>query len=229
MQMDALVPPPTLPDVAAPPLMDVLLFEEPWLLVAGVFVVSIAAALLVFRAAKNTQQRLVAGILLMEAFLTSAVLIGLSIYIVTDREALDDRTREAVAAVAEWDADAFEPMLADSVRTVFFQARNGWDRDQLLAWITGRSEPYALKSYTIKDVRTEIGPTGGAVTRVEVSVQPEEWDRPMLFICMFEWVRQQPVDNPPPGESIAHANGWRIDTIRPLWIQGYGDLRDGAR
>ncbi len=229
MQMDSLVPPQSLPDVASPPLLEHLLFEEPWLLVAGVFAVSIAAAFMVYRAAKNRQQQLVAGILVVEAFFTSAVLIGLAMYTVTDREAIDDRTREAVAAVADWDAQAFEPMLADSVRTVFFQARNGWDREELLAWIGGRSEPYAVRSYTIKDVRTEIGPAGGAVTRVEVSVQPEAWDRPMLFICMFEWVQQERASNPHAGMHLAESHGWKIDTIRPLWIQGFGDLRDGGR
>ncbi len=227
MQLDALVPPANLPDVEPAPLMEVLLFEDPWLLVAGVFVVSVAAAFAVFRAARTKQQQFVAALLVFEAFLTSAVLVALAAYTVTDREMLNDQAEAMVDALADWDADELEPMLADTVRTVYFQARSGWNRQQLLDWIRSQSGPYGVQEYSIKDVRSQIGPGSGGLTRIEVSVTPERTGRPLLFICMIEWLQTTPPANPPADVSPALANGWQVDTIRPLWLSTFGDLSPG--
>ncbi len=229
MQLDSVVPPQTLPDVAKPPMLEVMLFEQPWALMAIISLTLIIVAWVLYRKSRSK----FAAITLVEAVMVPGILWFLAHNTLTDREMLDERAGEAVAAIADWDSAEFDPMLSDQVRTVFFMARNGWDKDQLLSWIDGRATQYAVSDFKIKAVRTEITDSGNAArTRIEVRVTPESLDQSILFICMFEWIRQPPpppsADAPTP-EQVIDFKGWKIDTIRPLWIQGFGDISGSGR
>lgn len=227
MQIDSVVPPQTLPDVAKPPMLEVMLFEQPWALMAIIFLVLLAAAAIVYRVKGRTP---IVPFLLFDALVLPWMVWGVAHDKLTDREMLDERAGEAVAAIADWDSAEFDPMLSDQVRTVFFMARNGWDKDQLLSWIDGRATQYAVSDFEIKAIRTEITNSGNAArTRIEVRVTPESMDQSVLFICMFEWIRQPPPPDAPTPKYVVDFKGWKIDTIRPLWIQGFGDLSGADR
>lgn len=231
MQFGSVVPPQTLPDVAPPPLIESMLFEQPWVLMAILFLSGIAAAGMVFRVKGRHP---VVLFLALDALILPGCVWILAHQTLTNREMLDDRASEAVAAIADWDSAEIDPMLSDQVRTVFYMAKSGWDKDQLLSWINGRASQYAVSDFKIKAIRTEVTNSGNAArTRLEVRVTPESTDQPILFICMFEWVRQPQPSVPSPDAStpqqVVDVRGWKIDTIRPLWIQGFGDLAGNNR
>lgn len=214
MQNELIQPPSNLPDVTPAPMVEVLLLEDPWLLMAAAAVLGIVLTLFFIR-----RKKMAIAILMATEIVTFPLVIWFVAHSVqTDREILKERATSVVEAVAAWDAAALDPLVSERAQTIFFQAPQGWDKDRLLEWIRSNGSRFALSNYEITDIRAETGPVSTAGrTRVQVRVTPTSTDRPTGFICMISWIYET--------DAAGGTPTWRVDTIEPLWVQGYGDLR----
>lgn len=220
-QLDILQPPPDLPGLADPPLLQHVLLENP---VPGAIVAILAALLALWIAARAGRTRL--GLLVAAvAMLLGVACVALAALVKTDREVVIARTGEVVAAVAEADAAALDQLLHPDARVFVRGSGSGFDRSWVLGLVRTvltRPSPYAVEEHRLSDVQAEIGPGGvTARSRATVVVDSSQWS-PTPVICMLTWRRDPDVPGP---------RGWTVNQIEPLWVQGLGipDARDMPR
>lgn len=214
-QLDILQPPPDLPGLADPPFLHHALFENPIPLV----IASVLIALLAHAVAARIDRRR-AGLLVSAA----ALLLGVAGLLVatlvqTDREAVEERTRQTVAAVAEADSAALTSIFDPEVRLFYSGSRAGWDRGRILGFIDTYLLPrqrYEVDHHSISGIQTQLGPGRfTARSRARVSVTPVGDRAPTSVICLMTW-RQDPDASGP--------ESWTLTEIQPLWVQGIGEI-----
>jgi len=213
-QLDILQPPPTLPSLPDPPVLQHALLENP----IPPVILAVALGLAAYAVAARFNRRR-AG--LMGAAIGLALggaVLALSVLVRTDRERVQARTRELVAAVATADTVALDTILADDARLYPKGATMGRDKDEIIAWVERYLAPgglYAVESHSVREVQAEIRPNGKtARTRATVVITPTDGS-PTRFLCMLAWEESSP------GE-------WRLIEIDPLWLQGWGEISEAA-
>ena len=212
-QLDLLQPPPTLPSLPDPPRVAHALLENP----IPAVLLAVALGLGAYAVCARLDRRRL-GLLGAAAGLGLGVIVlAVAALVETGRERVRTATRGLVAAVATADSDALDGMLADDARMYLKGAPGGWRKDQIIDWVErylGPGSAYAIESHRVDEVQAEVKPNGQfARTRATVLVIPEQ-NAPTRCICMLSW---QLV-----GER------WVVVEIEPLWVQGWGEVSEGA-
>ncbi|HRQ71889.1 MAG TPA: hypothetical protein PLU35_02550 [Phycisphaerales bacterium] len=204
-----LTPPPSLPSLPRPPIVQHLLLESPLPLAIALLTAGAIAAIAFHRRARTKHAGLAAG----GALLATAALLALAALVETPRERVIERTRLLVDAVARADARALDDMLAADCLVTFDRAPGGWEKPETINWIADNLRGrYTVSQHEVTGVQAQIGPQRGlARTRPSVRVTPDITGRPHGFVCLITW-REDP------------DGAWRALRIEPLWLQGYGDL-----
>jgi hypothetical protein len=216
-QLDILQPPPDLPQLARPPLLESLLFENPVPLGIGVVLAALLALAIANRLGKPRRGLVVAGALLV----LGVGLVGLSRIVETDREMIRARTGQVVGAVARAETGTLRELLHEEVRLTVRGLGPGWNRERILGFVDrylvagGRPR---IDNHRVADVQVEIGPSGvTARSRARVVVESGDWN-PTPVICLLTWRADPNLDGP---------DRWTITGIEPLWAQGAGQIDAG--
>ena len=214
-QLDILQPPPDLPGLADPPFLQHALFENPVPLV----IVSVLAALLAHAVAARIDRRKAGLIASALALLLGVAGFLLATLVQTDREAVEERTRQTVTAVAEADTSTLTTIFDPEVRLYYSGSRAGWNSGRILSFIDTYLLPrqrYEVETHSISGIQTQLGPGRfTARSRARVSVTPVGDRAPTSVICLMTW-RQDPDASGP--------ESWTLTEIQPLWVQGIGEI-----
>lgn len=214
-QLDILQPPPDLPGLADPPFLHHALFENPVPLV----IVSVLIALLAHAVAARLDRRKQGLIASAAALLLGVAGFAVATLVQTDREAVEERTRQTVDAVAEADTPTLAAIFDPEVRLYFSGSRAGWDSGRILGFIDTYLLPrqrYEVETHSISGIQTQLGPGRfTARSRARVSVTPVGDRAPTSVICLMTW-RQDP--------EVSGPEGWTLTEIQPLWAQGIGEI-----
>lgn len=195
-------PPAALPDG---PWLEVALFEWPWTTMLALALVGLAAAWLLQRLGRPRTALAAAGTGLALAGANYAA----SALMTTDREAVKQQTREAVAAVARGDAAAAEQVLHPAVTLALGSNRTNLTKDQIVARVgrdmTGR---YAVRDRAAKISTLRATLDGPHVARVQARIGAvhEATGFPATSWWLFGWRRE---------------NGqWRISSMEMQQLEG---------
>ncbi|MFG0260766.1 MAG: hypothetical protein ACF8LK_10505 [Phycisphaerales bacterium JB041] len=214
-QLDILQPPPDLPELADPPFLHHALFENPVPLV----IAAVLVALLAHAVATRADRRRAGLMVSVGALLLGVVGFVVATVVQTDREAVEERTRETVAAVADADTGTLAAIFDPEVRLYYSGSRAGWDRGRILGFVETYLLPrqrYEVESHSISGIQTQLGPGRfTARSRARVSVTPVGDRAPTSVICLMTW-RQDPEASGP--------DAWTLTEIQPLWVQGIGEI-----
>jgi len=214
-QLELLQPPPDLPGLANPPILQHALFENPVPLVIFALLVALAAYAIAARLDRRKVGLGVAG----GAILLGATGVLLASLVQTDREAVQQRTRETVAAIAEADTRTLDTIFDPGVRLYYTGLNVGWNEGRILRFVDTYLLPgsqYQLESHRVRDIQSQIGPGEfTARTRATVVVTPVGTGAPTQVICLMSW-RQDPDRSGPAS--------WTLTEIQPLWVQGFGEI-----
>lgn len=178
-------PPPPLP---APPWVEATLFESPWTAVVGVLAVGLAAAWVVNRAGQGRRAVLVA---LVSASLAGGLVASASL-VITDRETVIARTREAVAAVARGDADAAERILHPSVALTLPGNRTDLTKADIVERVrTDMNGRFAVRDRAarLSALRATLDGAGVARTQARIGAVHEATGFPATTWWIFGWRR----------------------------------------
>ncbi|MDQ7013136.1 MAG: hypothetical protein Q9O74_04485 [Planctomycetota bacterium] len=214
-QLELFQPPPDLPGLADPPLVQHALFENPVPLVILALLVALAAYAVAARLDRRKVGLGVAG----GAILLGAAGVLLAGLVQTDRESVRQRTRETIAAIAEADTRTLDTIFDPGVRLYYNGLNVGWNSGRILSFVETYLLPgrqYQLESHRVRDVQSQIGPGKyTARTRATVVVTPVGTGAPTQVICLMTW-RQAPDRSGP--------ESWTLTEIQPLWVQGFGEI-----
>ncbi|MBX3381360.1 MAG: nuclear transport factor 2 family protein [Phycisphaeraceae bacterium] len=195
-----------LPD-APPPLneplgVSVLLFEQPWILMAAV----LAAGLFAFWTF-NRRSRASMGLAILVGCIALAGLLALvAKLVVTDRERVAIGMRELLDATARVDTARIGTLLDPQAHLYYFKSPGGLDREGILAAVrSDLGQAYRVKDWGIQELQIASLGEGTMATQMRVRVTPEAWNFPHVSWWSVEWKK-------PDSE-------WRVISIRPLAIQ----------
>lgn len=185
-----------------PAMLPVLLFEQPWLLLAGVLLVALLGSMWQRRAGsmKGAFGWLVGGLVACAAVFVTARLI------VTDRERVALATNDLVGATAGVNAARLSELLDASVRLTYFRAAGGLDKAGTLAAVQRElGQTYKVKDWMIQELQVAADGAERMKTQVRVRVTPADWNFPHISWWAIDWKKN--------GET------WRATSIKPLSIQ----------
>lgn len=185
-----------------PALVPVLLFEQPWLLLAGVLVVALVGSMWQRRAGsvKGAFGWLAGGLL------ACGVLYLTARFVVTDRERVALATHDLVGATAGVNAARLNELLDESVRLTYFRASGGLDKAGTIAAVQRElGNTYKVKDWIIQELQVAADGEGRMKTQVRVRVTPSDWNFPHISWWAIDWKKG--------GEA------WRATGIKPLSIQ----------
>lgn len=191
--------PPPLPE---PSMVPVLLFEQPWLLLAAVLVVALVGSMWQRRAGslKGAFGWLAGGLVVCGVLYLTARLV------VTDRERVALATNELVGATAGVDAARLGELLDESVRLTYFRASGGLDKAGTIAAVQRElGQTYKVKDWMIQELQVAADGADRMKTQVRVRVTPADWNFPHISWWAIDWKKS--------GET------WRATGIKPLSIQ----------
>lgn len=191
--------PPPLPE---PPMLPVLLFEQPWLLLAAVLVVALVGSMWQRRAGsvKGAFAWLAGGLIACGMlYLTARV-------VVTERERVALATNELVGATAGVSVPRLQALLDDGVRLTYFRASGGLDKAGTIAAVQRElGQTYKVKDWMVQELQVAADGEDRMKTQVRVRVTPADWNFPHISWWAIDWKKS--------GEA------WRATSIRPLSIQ----------
>lgn len=184
MPMLAQVTVPMLPD---PPMLEHMVFESPWMAVAGLVVLGLLSAWLLSRQGRR-RAALVAGII--GPALGAALAVTASV-VTTTRERLIADTHDLVAATAAADVTRLESFLAPDLTLRVFWVNRGHPRAEVLDLVRqypGGQTP--VKSWRINQSSASIDGPNAARTQVHVTTRSPSatlYDIPMGSWWRIEW------------------------------------------
>jgi len=160
--------------------MSNLLFDTPWWLLAGLFV--LAVTMLV--SGNNRQDKYLkrAGLI----FFALTVLLGaLSYFIDTDIEKVTKRTKLIAASVEKRDWPTFESLLDPHIHFAFYD-----DRKTLVDGAKATADNIGLKTARVTSLQAKQEDPAAIVVDLDaLSVQDITMDRPMPTSWRFEWIK----------------------------------------
>lgn len=191
--------PPPLPE---PSMLPVLLFEQPWLLLAGVLVVALLGSMWQRR---NGSMR-GAFAWLAGGLIACAGLYLVARVVVTDRERVAVATNDLVGATASVNIGGLRALLDDSVRLTYFRAAGGLDKAGTIAAVQRElGQTYKVKDWMIQELQVAADGDSRMKTQVRVRVTPADWNFPHISWWAIDWKKS--------------GDAWRATGIRPLSIQ----------
>jgi len=196
------------------PLLERLLFEQPWGLIVGLLVVAVAAFV-----ALNRRGLWRPGLMV----LAGSVLVGAGAWVLatsvqTPREAMVAATLALVDATAAVDTRALSAQLAPDARLFsrFTQPspavpEAGLGKDEIIALVQRTlGDQWVLKEHSVEEVQAALdGPRRGR-TQVRVRALARQWGVPYGSWWLINW-RQEP------------DGAWRAVTIQPVAFPGLGE------
>lgn len=185
-----------------PSMLPVLLFEQPWLLLALVLIVALVGSIWQRRAGsfKGAFAWLGAGIVACAGVYLVARMI------VTDRERVALATNELVGATASVNPTRLNELLDASVRLTYFRASGGLDKAGTIAAVQRElGQTYKVKDWMIQELQVAAEGPERMRTQVRVRVTPADWNFPHISWWAIDWKKS--------GET------WRATSIKPLSIQ----------
>ncbi|HEX8876857.1 MAG TPA: hypothetical protein VF777_08925 [Phycisphaerales bacterium] len=185
-----------------PSLLPVLLFEQPWLLLALVLIVALVGSMWQRRAGsfKGAFAWLGAGI----AACAGVYLVARAV--VTDRERVALATNDLVGATASVNPTRLNELLDESVRLTYFRAAGGLDKTGTIAAVQRElGQTYKVKDWMIQELQVAADGADRMKTQVRVRVTPADWTFPHISWWAIDWKKS--------GEA------WRATSIKPLSIQ----------
>ncbi len=198
------------PDLPAAPLLDRLLFENPWPLSIALVVLGVGAYLVLNSRGKPGK----GGVFALIGLLLAAAVWVASSMVVTTRERLELLTKELVAAVATADTTQLDRLLAPDIRLYAFFATDGIGKDLILDRVRrdfGASGPYRVKEHAVlENDATLDGPRVGRV-QVKVRVTSENFGFPNLSWWKIDYREE--------------GGQWRVTGIEPISIGGLSNAR----
>ncbi len=214
-QLELLHPPPDLPGLADPPMLRYALLENPVPLVIVAMLIALAGYAIAARLDRRKAGLGVAGV----AILLGAAGVLLASLVQTDREAVQQRTRETIAAIAEADTGTLHRIFDPDVRLYYTGLNVGWNAGRILSFVDSYLLPgsqYRVESHRVRGIQSQLGPSRfTARTRATVVVTPVGTATPTQVICLMSW-RQAPDSSGP--------ESWTLTEIQPLWVQGFGEI-----
>lgn len=218
-QLDMLQPPPDLPGLDEPPLLQHLLLENPIPVLIGATALALLGYAIASRARRRRLGVTIAG---------GTAALGLAGFVLatliqTDREAVELRTKQTVAAVAEADTRTLDTIFDPEVRLYVRGLSVGWDSHRITGFIDRWLVPgsmYHVESHRVGEIQTQLGPgRNTARSRATVLVTPVGDRSPTSVICLMTW-REDPARDGP--------EAWSLIEIQPLWARGVGEIDSRA-
>lgn len=193
---------PNIPKLPAPPLLERILFDNPWALV-----IVLALAAVVLFIVLNGRGKLRAGLLTAAALLLAAGGAYLtSVLVTTPREQIKQATRELVDATAGVRLNDLERLLDDDlVLRVFGVPRDAGKTETLAAVDKRLGSQYVIREHSIQEMDATID--GPRVGRTHVRVHVASDMGALSSWWRVDWER---------GEDDV----WRARRIEALWIPG---------
>lgn len=170
------------------PLLDILLFEQPWILSLPLGVVAIVALFLMNARARLGRGLIIAGSL---ALLAAAVWVCAAL-VTTPREHIRRSTRILVDAVASADMPATDAILAPDVR-IRYRGFEAPSRPALLLAIERAMGPrgqYHLSSWRIAEIQATIDGPGLGRSQVLVRATHAQTAVPASAWVVLKWERE---------------------------------------
>lgn len=205
-------PPPPLP---APPLLDRMLLESPFVLAACLAAAALAA---VYVLARRGRPRAAAGLGAGLGAAAAAVVI-LAGAVQTRRETVAAATIALVDAVARVDEPAMRRLLAPDAR-LFVGAglpevpapATGLDREQIITQVRAVLRgPYPIRSHRAAEVAAEVTGPNAARSQLRVRVVPEGWNYANNSWWRLQW-------------RLDEDGQWRAVSVTPWSIDGLGSI-----
>lgn len=200
---------PSFAPLPEPPMIERLVFEQPWPIVIAAALVGIVGFVALNRASK-----LRAGVVVLIAGLVLAAGSAITARLVkTTREHLMDRSDQLVAAAVAGDLHGLDELLGDHARlTMRFLGER--DKIQIIVAARGRLRE-VVSDARVVDAKVSIDASNAARThiriRTEGSAPPNSWWR-------VDWQLE------PESVDACNPHGqWRVIRIKPLWILGVDD------
>lgn len=199
--------PASVPALPAPPLLERLLFENPWPAIGALLAAALVAAWLLNKQSRAREGLLAAGGL---AVLALAVYIA-SAVVTTQREVLAARTRELINLTAAADTTGLEPLMARDVTFRAFLTQQSYQRDAILDLVRRYpGQMYPVKSHRIDRVQATIDGPNAARTQTHVTTESPEatlYNLPTGSWWRLNWRKD------PDGQ-------WRLTGIELLQVDG---------
>lgn len=196
-----IIEPSTLPELPQPTFFEQWVLEQPLAPTVALVVGGLLTMFLMRHRASFKCVALPVGALL--------IALGSGIFVfgtltVTDRETLQQRSRELVRSVAEADAPALRAMLDTNVRlsSVFASSQGA---DNIVRVATTRN-PGIVQSADVGQVNA--GLYGERVATTQIRVRTEGNMLPSLSWWRVDWERP------------ANEGDWVVTHIEPIWVQG---------
>jgi hypothetical protein len=202
--------------LARGPIVERLLFEQPWPLIAGLLFLAVVAFVVL-----NRRGLVRAGLIV----LALGVALGAGVLLLaravqTPREAMTEATIALVHAAAATDSAALERLLAPDARLFSRFAQpgaaapeGGLDRPAIIAAARRvLREQWPLKEHSVDEVQAETAGPGSGRTQVRVRVVVEQWQIPYSSWWRVDWQKG------PDG-------AWRAVLIEPLELPGASEGR----
>ncbi len=201
--------PPTLP---APPALESVLFESPWLVSFLLF----AGGAVLYLVARHAKPKL-AVLGSSAAILSAFALVATSFLVTTDRERLAAATESLVWAVARADSSRVGAALTDNCTLTVLDRPTNWSKTDLLRQIeTSMTRQYAVRNRSANVSRVEACIDGSAVGRTQFRVQAvhDSTGAPVGMWWRINW-RRSPSTGPggKPGE-------WKASGLDLVSIDG---------
>jgi hypothetical protein len=191
------------PPLPAAPAWEVWLLESPAIAAA---VLGVLGCVLLVR--RGLWSRAAGGLLIVAGL----GVFGAGWLVQTPREAMSERTRELVAAVAGGEAGAMRGLLDEAVTVASARGQSRGlpvayeGREAIIAAATSRLPGLGIRRVAVLEVRAAVD--GPEVGRTHVRVRAEGEGGAWLGHAWWEidWVRRD--------------QGWLAAEIEPLWVQG---------
>ena len=185
-----------------PSMLPVLLFEQPWLLLAAVLLVALVGSMWQRRSGsmKGAFAWLAGGLIACGAVYITARLV------VTDRERVALATNDLVGATAGVNAARLQELLDPSVRLTYFRAAGGLDKAGTIAAVEREiGQLYKVKDWMVQELQVADDGPRRMKTQVRVRITPADWNFPHISWWAIDWKQS--------------GDAWRATSIRSLSIQ----------